>query len=500
MNQDIKSIVIVGGGPAACLAALFLQTYVGNTVHIKVVSPTSIPPMTVGESTNGPFTGFLESLGLDRQIIINECDATLKIASEFDGWATHTDAYRWVHEFQPTERHLGIPLYHYWLKLRRKGIITGRYQDACFINSALVKNHLAPVFKGQTTPMMPYGYHLDGIKLRNSARDRALRKGTSFIEGKVVATKKDSNDIILELTLDDGRQITGDFFIDATGFHRQLVNLAYPDEPSFRFEPISDYHYCDRAVYTSIAREGGALRPSTLSTALSSGWVWDIPLRSKTSYGYVYSSRHLNDKDAEKEFLASLGNSAHDASIYQMSWTPGSLARAWHKNCLCIGVSNAFIEPIESLTSATLAFELNTLLRHFPDKRFDAATISSYCKKLKQQFADNRDFISLHYHTADRIDTPFWRGIKRNTLVSERVSELLSSFPEQAPYSIDGIYEAKGILGMFAARGIEPRFDLPLLQNLDIKPVIDILKKIEADRSSVVQQFMSHEAYLACLA
>jgi glycine/D-amino acid oxidase-like deaminating enzyme len=495
MNHSVEKVLIAGGGSTACLTALFLKTFLGK-LDITVVAPSGIPPMTVGESTNGPFTGFLESLGLDRNSVIRECDATLKIASEFDQWTESQQGYRWVHEFQPTARHLGLPLFHYWLKHHRNGTIQHRYQDACFINSALVAAGFAPFKKGSEVPVLPHGYHLDGHKLGNAVRRRAIALGVKFVDGKIASVEKQDNELIAAVTLTSGETLPADFFIDATGFHRTLPNLAYPGEASCSFEPISDYHFCDRSVFVTLPATSDAIRPSTLSTAISSGWVWDIPLRDRVSYGYVYSSRHLDRARAEEEFRSFL-HLGDDAKLGYLAWVPGCIKDAWHKNCLSIGVSNAFIEPIESLTSATLVHELNTLLRHFPDKQFHENAIESYCTIVRRQFVDNRDFVSLHYQTAQREDTPFWRDVKTTSQVAPRVDDLILGFDQQAPYAVEGIYDIKGILGMFAARGVLPDRDLPLVDFIDSAKALEIMQDIAIEREQIPSVYQGHAQYLA---
>lgn len=489
-SLSVRNVVVVGGGVAGYLAALFIRTFIGETVNVTVIAAPDVAPMTVGESTNGPFTGLLNSLGIDRDTLIRECDATIKIASEFADWTPRGEGHRWVHEFQPTVTHLGIPLYHYWLQRSRSEAVP-RYQDACFVNSALIEECRVPFQNEADLTDVSFGYHLDGHKLGAVLRDRAAQRGAHLISAKVVSAKKNGADRIESVLLDNGEEVHGDFFIDATGFSRRLANLAYPDHPDFRFEPYSDYHFCDRAVYVTLPSDSPDIRPSTLSTALSSGWVWDIPLNDRVSYGYVYSSRHLERAEAEREFRRFL-SLPEETGVRFLEWMPGRINKAWLQNCLCIGVSNAFIEPIESLTSATLCFELHSLLRHFPAKDFNPSNIDSYCHLIADKSLDNRDFISLHYQTSRRTDTGFWRDIRYRAKVAPRISDLINNFATNAPLVVDGIYESKAIFGMFAARSYTPTYDLPILAHLDASGVKNIMDVVQVERATSRNLYLKH--------
>ena len=284
MNK-IDKVVIVGGGAAGWLTALFLKTYLGNSIKVSVVTTAIIPPMTVGESTNGPYTQFLDALGITRNLLIKECDATIKIASEFDAWVSQETGYRWTHEFQPNTTHQGIPLFHYWMRLFREGKIASQYQKACFLNTHMIRQCRVPFGDDFAGAQFPYGYHLDGNKFIALLKRKAMAKGAHWVDAKLAHVDKKNNGHIRHLVLADGSTIAGDFFIDSTGFSRRLSTLAYGDVDLF--EDVYHYLRCDRAMQIILPRGNEAIRPSTLGSALTNGWVWDIPLRDHTSYVYV---------------------------------------------------------------------------------------------------------------------------------------------------------------------------------------------------------------------
>jgi tryptophan halogenase len=317
---------------------------------------------------------------------------------------------------------------------------------------------------------------------------------------EVSSAKLDSNGRIAALTCRSGREVHGDFFIDCTGFRRKLMSLAFGDSADApQWRSFADYLHCDSAVYFTLPPDSPNVRPSTLGTALSSGWVWDIPLRDQISLGYVYSSKFQDAESAEREFREFVGR-GHDRPVGTLRWTPGMLDRAWVRNCLAIGVSNSFMEPIESLTSATLTVELRHLLVNFPNRNFNDAGIERYNSAITKQCVDNRDFISLHYVTGGRDDTPFWRAIQRDTARSDRVQALLRDYRRQAPHTLEGIYDVKAIFGMFTARGILPGDDFPLLEFVDHEGAEDRFRAIQQEHSQLRDRYMDHSQFLKAIA
>lgn len=495
-SPAIRSVAIVGGGVAGGMSALFLRKFLGGKVDIQVLAPSSMPPMTIGESTNGPFTGFLDSLGLTRQTLIRECDATIKVASEFDNWSPAGKGEKWTHEFQSNTTHAGIPLFHFWLQRFRQGQTVTKYQDACFVNAQLIRECRVPFATADAAPAFSYGYHINGTKLGQLLHARCIDLGVRWDDEEVVSAQLDSKGQIESLACRSGREVAADFFIDCTGFRRKLMSLALGDSPdALRWESFTEYLHCDSAVFFTLPPDSSRVRPSTLGTALSSGWVWDIPLRDRISLGYVYSSKHSDKCSAEQEFRAFVGR-GNNQPVGHLHWNPGMLDRAWVGNCLALGVSNSFAEPIESLTSATLTVELRQLLRNFPNRNFNHAGRERYNNVVRRQCLNNRDFISLHYATGGRDDTPFWRAIQHDTRRSERVQALLADYRSQAPHTLDGIYDVKAIFGMFTARGIVPRDDLPLLNYLDQEGAEERFLAIAQDHAELRDRYMDHTDYL----
>jgi tryptophan halogenase len=491
MSDDmIRRVVVVGGGATGWLSALFLKKFLGQRLDVTVVASSFIPPMSVGEATNGPFTTLLDSLDITDTMLIRECDATLKVASQFAGWHGNRNASDWIHEFQPSERVFGVELFHYWLNEFKSGKTTVSYADACFNASTLVRHFKSPFMIGKTDVVGPYGYHLDQRKMVLLLSRLAHQRGITILDGTVEAVSLNENGFISHLILADGRQVPGDFFLDCTGFRAALMQRAYGVET----ESFSESLLCDRAVAVTLPRTSGQIRPSTLGTALENGWVWDIPLRDRDSFGYVYSSSFISDDEATQRLGKYCGYVGDNFPVVR--WTPGMRKRAWVKNCVCLGVSNCFFEPIESLTSATLTLELRWLLILFPNRQFHPNPIERYNRLVRSKCEDNRDFIAVHYRSAGRTDTPFWRANTQEITVSRNVHELLDAYPDQACYDVEGIYETKAFFGLFSAKGVYPKSTLPLLGYLPNEPAQEVFERIAQRNREIVRSFPSHHEYL----
>lgn len=495
MSRPVSALTIIGGGVAGWLAALFFKKYLGHRTVINLVAPRNSSPMSVGESTNGPFTDFLDDLNITREDIISHCDGTLKIASEFVNWNAPGTGYDWIHEFQTTPLINGIPLFHYWHSLLRRGVISTSYQDSCFINANLVRKNLVPFINEKLDPVFNYGYHFDTHKFVNLLKNRAVSAGVNYFDASIVGVaKEDETDNIQKLLLDSGEELISDFYIDCSGFRRALMSLAYPE--ASKFKSSRSRLPCDSAVYCSIEGNSAAVRPSTKGTALSAGWCWDIPLASRTSIGYVYASDFCDVAAAEMELRQKYGLD-ETSTLKAMKWMPGYYDKPWVRNCVAIGISNAFIEPIESLTSATLTLELKRLLLNFPNTSFNDNSICCYNDSIISQYEDNIDFISLHYLTATKSDSRFWASRSSFMAVSDRVKELCTRFSQQAPYEINGIYSIKGIVGMLASRGVLPKDTFPLLNYVaDWEAANIILVERQQQNLNAHALYMDHRAFI----
>lgn len=488
-----KEIVVVGRGMAGWLAALFLRQHLPSNQNVTILGDPEAPPLSVGESVNGAVMSFLERVGVSLTDLIRECGATAKIATEFRGWTP--DGYDWVHEFEPTSYAVGLPLYHFWLSLHRRGRMREPYPRACFTCGALLERQRLPIEPDSHEGWFPIGAHFKVPDLIRVLEHKGRAQAITIRDGRVSALDLGADGYIRSVRLSDGAVLPADFVIDCTGPACAVRSLA----GTAAWVTEAERLLCNRAVATSIPRQGNT-RPSTVSCRLPSGWMWWIPLADRWSVGYAYSGDLETDEAAAAELLRR-GNDARinaaEAQLVRLQWTPRRLAEPWAKNCVALGLASCMLEPLESLTSATLVFELHQLLLHFPGERPFAPLSRRYNRAVSQLHESNVDFLSLIYLVAAPEKDGFWWEVTRLDRASNRAQEVLCDFRDQAPPSVTEIYDDKALFGLFTAAGIIPRHDLPLASFLPEAAVQPELDRIARIRGQIIQRSVGHDEFIA---
>jgi tryptophan halogenase len=401
----VKELLIVGGGTAGWLAAFWLNRVLRKTgCRTSLVEADTIPTIGVGEATVPSMVQFVRLLGLDEADFMRRCFATHKFGIRFHDWA-HPD-HRYWHPFGVCgERINGIDLFHYWLKRRFGGIEKRAYSDYSLTASlAEESKQMAPPVHAAGS----YAYHLDATALATYLRGLAIAEGVRHVIGEVADVMLDDEGDIARLKLKDERELTADLFIDATGFTGALIERALGD-------PWIDWSkqlLCDSACVLPLKAEQ-RVSPFTRSTALPAGWVWQIPLTHRTGTGYVYSSAHIGHDAAAAALVGRAGKAKMpDAEPRHLAMRVGRRAQFWRRNCIAIGLSSGFVEPLESTGIHLILHAIMALLDYFPDRSMNAALQSAFNERLGHTYDDIRDFILLHYLLTERHDA-FWQDARR---------------------------------------------------------------------------------------
>lgn len=405
MKSDaIEKIVIVGGGTAGWMTAAALSALVDpRQTKIYLVESDQIGTVGVGEATLPHLRFFLQRLGIDEQDFMRRTNATYKTGIEFINWGQIGDAY--IHPFgdfgQPIN---GIDFHHYWLKLRQLGDDTpiGDYSFPVVTSKAGKFDY--PNTDGRSIKSTySYAFHMDAGLFAMYLREYAEQRGVIRTEGKVDLVSQDQdNGFITAVSLENGTMLEGDLFIDCSGFRglliEQTLKTGYDDWR--RWLP------CDRAIAIPCESEGNPL-PYTKAIARTAGWQWRIPLQNRIGNGHIYCSQYMEDEQA----LAILQDNLDGASTADpnfLRFTTGRRKKAWNKNCVSIGLSSGFLEPLESTSIHLIQLGIMKLMEFFPSKRCEASLANEYNRMMSLEFERLRDFLVLHYTATERDDSEFW--------------------------------------------------------------------------------------------
>jgi len=429
MDYRIKDVVILGGGTAGWMTAAYLAKALGPQMNITVLEAPAIPRIGVGEATvPNLHRTFFHFLGLSEDEWMRECNASFKMGVRFVNWRTEGDGVseprplangpdHFDHLFGLLRNHEQVPLSHYWAYKRQQGLTDEPFDYACYRESPILDAKLAPRERSGAK-WTNYAWHFDAQLVADFLRNVAVKRfGVRHIQGQMTEVQFDQRGYITALRTKDGPTVTGDFFVDCSGFRGLLINQAMR-EP---FLDMSDHMINDRAVATAVphddARHG--VQPYTSAIAMKSGWTWKIPMLGRFGTGYVYSSRFATDDEATEDLCRMWRLDPSEQPLNHVRFRVGRNRRAWVRNCASIGLSSCFLEPLESSGIYFITAAIYQLAKHFPDRRFDPILTDRFNREIEIMFDDTRDFLQAHFALSPRTDTPFWRANKELELADD---------------------------------------------------------------------------------
>lgn len=415
----MRRVVIAGGGTAGWTVAAALVKNLGPLLDIVLVESEAIGTVGVGESTIPTARRFHELLGLDEKDFVRATRASFKLGIAFEGWARPDDRY--LHSFGVTGRSTWMADFqHVWLQARELGV-AGEFGDYCLEFKAAE----AGKFEGGGTSPLNYAYHLDATAYGQFLRGIAEPLGVKRIEGKIAEVRmKPESGFIDALVLDSGEAVGGDLFIDCTGFRGLLIEKAL----GTGFEDWTHWLPTDSALAVQTEAVEPA-RPYTRAIAHQAGWQWRIPLQHRVGNGLVYCSRFLGDEQADR-LLRERIEGAMTSEPRLIRFRAGTRHEAWTKNCIAVGLSSGFVEPLESTSIHLIMIAATRLLQLFPFDGVSEAVIARYNEVARRELEGIRDFIILHYHLNERNE-PFWREC-RSMEIPETLAHRIALFREGA--------------------------------------------------------------------
>lgn len=418
----IERIVIVGGGTAGWMAAAALShAFSGTGKSVTVVESDAIGTIGVGEATIPEILKFNGRLGIDEGEFLRETKATFKLGIEFDGWKREGERY--FHPFGGFGVDMeGIAFHHFWLKALAEGS-DEPLETYSMAWQAARRGRFGHPQGGPHSPMssLGYAYHFDAGLYAGFLRRFAEGLGVARLEGRVVDVRQGQDGDLLGVTLEDGRRVDGDFFIDCTGF----VGLLIEKTLKAGYEDWTSWLPCDSAVAVPSERSG-PLSPYTRSTAREAGWQWRIPLQHRVGNGYVYSSNHISHQAAEDALMSRLEGAAL-AEPRRLRFTTGRRRECWKANCVALGLASGFLEPLESTSIHLIQSGITKLISLFPSQRADHGLRAEFNALMEEEFTTVRDFLILHYKVTERSGEPFWDQV-RAMPIPDRLAEKIALF------------------------------------------------------------------------
>lgn len=416
-----KKIVILGGGTAGWMAANLLhKRWQHLGIEIQLVESSDIGIIGVGEGSTPQLKSFFDYMNIPEAEWMPVCNASFKTGIQFCDWSVKPGFTNYFHPFPAQPDDYSVPAFFYNSFLRRKGIDLESHPDHFFLSTRLAKNKLAPKPAHHFPFKVSYGYHFDSHLLGQFLKQKAVQAGVVYLDKKIQSVNLTDQGTIKELLADDGAVIQGDFFIDCSGFASVLLqkSLAVP------FVSYSSVLFNDSAVVMP-SGQTESFAPQTTSTALSSGWMWNIPLTNRIGNGYVYSSAFISSDHAEKELRQSLGLLESETAARHLKMKVGRVEKHWVKNCLAVGLSQGFIEPLEATALHLVQETILGFAESFETGDFTDSQQQKFNHSINKRFDAVKDYIHCHYLVSSRRDSDYWLVNVGNKKVSDSLASLL---------------------------------------------------------------------------
>lgn len=486
-------VVILGGGSAGWMtAAALAKTLDPAHYSIQLIESETIGTVSVGEATIPGFREFNQFLGIDEKALIKATNATFKLGIEFVDWTTNG---KYLHPFGPYGFNKdGVPFHQLWLKAKQHGH-TSELVDFNIEGLAAKHGKFSHRLNVQNFPRdaVNYAFHLDAVAYAKYLQQYAQKLGVERIVAQMQHVHLASSGDIASLELQDGQNIEGDFFIDCSGFKALLIEKAL-------HSPYQDWRHwlpCDSAVAIQSESISEELPSHTRAIAHEFGWRWQIPLQHRVGNGYVYSSRYLDQDKAEDRLMSELTGS-QITSANHLKWINGCRPEPWRKNCVAIGLSAGFIEPLESTGLQLIQSSIFRLLSLFPDKNMSQANIENYNRYCNEEISAIRDFVILHYKLTDRQDSEMWRYCQQMD-IPDSLQNKIELYRSCGNIFRDNneLFSEISWLSVFNGQGLMPKRCHPLAEQVPVEDIVTDLEQISATFDNIVSALPSHRQFLS---
>jgi len=490
--DQINNIVIVGGGSAGWMTAAMLAKQLESKVNITLIESDAIGTIGVGEATIPPIKVFNRMLGIDENDFLKHCNGSIKLGISFENWPQQHHQY-----FHPFGRFAVdfdyMPFAYFWNKHREAGNNKPLQDYASAWHLAKNNKFSLPspdaksLFSG-----FDYAYHFDAGLYANYLKAYSQKRNVTRQEGKIThVDTHPHNGFIASVTLESGQQITGDLFIDCSGISALLIDKTL----GVKFIDWSEHLLCNRAIAVQTSHTK-AINPYTRSIAKSSGWQWRIPLQTRMGNGTVHCSNFIDEQAAMDELITSVdGELLTEPRV--INFNVGRRESFWHKNCVAIGLSAGFLEPLESTSLHLIQRAIMRLISYFPNKQCDEINAKLYNQQTIEEYEHIRNFIILHYKATKRDDSEFWRYCQ-NMTVPDALQNQIDLFSTHGHLDINAkdLFKQDNWLAVLTGQNILPKHVAPIMafkQQIDLPRTMNSFYEM---MEKTVKNLPSHESYL----
>jgi tryptophan halogenase len=439
MNSSPQHIVILGGGTAGWLTAGILAAEFDTTnVTVTLVESPTVPTIGVGEGTWPSMRSTLLKIGLSERVFIEQCSSALKQGTQFKNWL-HGNGETYYHPFTLPHGFAEVNLAEHW---NRGHLGNQPFASSVTPQFAVCEAGLAP--KQLSVPeyafTLNYGYHLDAGKFATMLSSHATEQlGVRHVLADVSGVASHDNGDIASLITDQG-PVTGDLFVDCSGFRSVLLGDHY----GVPFVSQKHVLFNDSALAVQVPYGSSSeIATTTKSTAHQAGWIWDIGLQHRRGVGAVFSSDHASADSIEPTLDAYLRETGHSSGLTELEprlirFDPGYRKFFWHKNCVAVGLSAGFIEPLEASALVLVELSARSIAQQLPKTRQQMDTVAQrFNTEFSQRWEQIIEFLKLHYVLSQREDTAYWREHRDAASVPSKLAEKLADWRHRCPWHLD---------------------------------------------------------------
>ncbi|HVZ99179.1 MAG TPA: tryptophan halogenase family protein [Caulobacterales bacterium] len=491
----LKNLVVVGGGSAGWMTAAALAKVMGSQNYsVTLVESDAIGIVGVGEATIPMIRLYNHVVGIDENEFVRETSATFKLGIEFRDWRKLGHSY--FHPFGVFGVDMdGINFMHFWARWRKE---FGGAADIWKFNAeseaaAQHKFMRTPEMAQQTLPHINYAFQFDAGRYAAYLRRLAERNGCKRVEGQIVKVNLHPETGFIEsLDLKDGQIIKGDFFVDCSGFRGLLIEETYK----------AGYHDWSRWLPANRAaampcKSVDPIIPYTRATARESGWQWRIPLQHRIGNGYVFCNEFISEDEAMQKLSERLdGEKLAEPRL--LKFVTGVRKKAWIKNCVAIGLSSGFLEPLESTSIHLGQVAISKLLAHFPRQGYHPTLVDKFNDEMHFEYDNVKDFIIAHYKVTEREDTPFWKFCK-NMDIPDTLRAKLDLFQRRGEVmpSRAELFKETSWFAVLYGQGLIPEDHHPVADVVSEQDLKLRMSNVRTGVSERVRGMPNHQAFIA---